>query len=324
MNSTKFKVLVLNIGCSNIKRLIYQGTPESVLCLDILSVPTPDEPNKILSTCEEIMRDVLTPDCIITTSFSNSVITETTQGVFRLHVQSHESDVDRTPPSYTETGYSNMFQTVAQRIGEYKDGILKRSLPVSAFVSAQLANEKEWNAWDWTHASNSGYWHQEKQQWIDFPELDKVISRRIVSPGCVIGQYLAKVPIMVGGHDTLFITANTPQAYISTDTYPTVSVPVEFFEPEDEDSDEIRWLLDPEQRLYKQLLFKPSAKFSVENYEKVAAFLSNNCDSKTEIVVVGPFAQTMAIYLADNSEYYVSVRPHAQHEEAAKFAMRCL
>ena len=328
------KVLVLDIGCSNTKKLIYQQISDNkVLCLSKDVRPTPSDrtgPNieNMVELCSEfISGDWAKVDCIITTSFSNSVVVETTEGAALIHPPERDGspaeDLLYDLPLYTETGYSTQFPHISQRLHNLEYGAkveYKRRLPVSAYISSKLCDNNEWNIWDWTHASNSGNWNQEKQQWIPNPEINK-IPIETVSPAYIIGC-MGNTPVMVGGHDTLFISANDRRPYIYTGTYTTVSFPQAVFTPDKRVNEDVRWLLDPIQNLHEQLLLKTPSILNDNYFAKIIDFIG---DYEDQIVVAGSFVHTI-INTLNSRELGCSfiVHPHIQHAEAAKFALRHL
>ena len=320
------KILILDIDSSNTKKFIYQGFDDNVLCIEKDYCPTPEKLDDMLKTCIELVNDSPQVDCILTTSFSNSVVVETKEDSAILHYPTREGREDSQAPEYSKTGYSTLFPKISERLKDLDARAnvkFKRRLSVSGYINAKLCYNNEFNKWDWTHASNSGNWDQEKQEWIS-QEYIRQIPKGTVSPAYIIGEYL-KVPVMVGGHSSTFISANTKQAYISTGKYTTVSVPEDIFQPDDNDINDVRWLLDPAQNLHEQLIFETPLELDKDYFNRIAEFLEGY---ENNVVVAGPFAHNMAFQLSDiksDAEMYTfEVRRNAQHEEAAKFALRHL
>ena len=320
------KVLILDIGFSDINKFIYHGFEDNVLCIEKDYCPTPNKLDGMLKSCIELVNDSPQVDCILTTLFSNALVIETEEDNAILHEPTREGRTDYDVPEYSQTGYSTLFPRISGRLTDLDARAnvgFKRRLPVSGYISAKLCENNEFNKWDWTHASNSGNWDQEKQEWIS-QEYIRQIPKGTVSPTYIIGKY-SEIPVMVGGHSSTFISANTKQAYISTGNYTTVSVPVDIFLPDDNDINDVRWLLDPAQNLHEQLIFKTPSELDKDYFTRIAKFLKGY---EENVVVAGPFAHNMAFQLSDiNSDaeiYTFAVRRNAQHEEAAKFALRHL
>ena len=320
------KVLILDIGCSNTKCFAYQGDADRVSLIEWKQFQTQlNSIEEIVKDCEYIIDAFVKidkPDCILTTSFSDSVVAVDNRGDIKLHAPSDICISGRELPSYLETGYSNVFSGLFPRLHDLrKDRTLLRALPVSAFISSVLCFNTDWKTWDWTHASNTGAWKQARQEWIP-SEFSDLFPSEAVSPAKIIGDRL-DIPVMLGGHDQMFITANTTRAYVSTGTWTTVSVPQYIFLPDESEGAEVRWLRDPSQTLHKQVCFKTPKKLTEDVFNRIDAFLQKNMVETKEIAVVGSFAHQMAAELKLR-DFIPRVREFMQHEEAAKFALRHL
>ena len=320
------KVLILDIGCSNTKCFAYQGDADRVSLIEWKQFRTQlNSIEDIVRGCEHIIDAFVKidkPDCILTTSFSDSVVAADNRGDIKLHAPSDICVSEWELPPYLETGYSKVFSGLFLRLHDLKNNrTLLRALPVSAFISSVLCFNTEWETWDWTHASNTGAWQQAHQEWIP-SEFSNLFSSETVSPAKIIGER-EDIPVMLGGHDQMFITANTIRAYVSTGTWTTVSVPQYIFLPDESERDKVRWLRDPSQTLHKQVCFKTPQELTEDVYNRIDAFLQRNMVETKEIAVVGSFAHQMAAELKGRG-FIPRVREFMQHEEAAKFALRHL
>ena len=325
------KVLILDIGCSNTKCFAYQGDGERVSLIEWKQFSTQlNSIKEIVKDCEHIIDAFVKidkPDCILTTSFSDSVVAVDNRGSIKLHAPSDACVSERELPPYLETGYSKVFSGLFPRLHDLKNersgrfNTMLRALPISAFISSVLCFNTEWKTWDWTHASNTGAWKQSHQEWI-LSEFSHLFSSETVSPAKIIGER-EDIPIMLGGHDQVFITANMTSAYVSTGTWTTASVPQYIFLPDESESDKVRWLRDPSQSLHKQICFKTPRKLTEDVFNRIDAFLQKNMVETKEIAVVGSFAHQMAAEL-QGRDFIPRVREFMQHEEAAKFALRHL
>ena len=325
------KVLILDIGCSNTKCFAYQGDADRVSLIEWKQFRTQlNSIEEIVKDCEHIIDafvEIDKPDCILTTSFSDSVVAVNYTGGIKLHAPSDTCVSERELPPYLETGYSKVFSGLFPRLHDLKNersgrfNTMLRALPVSAFISSVLCFNTEWKTWDWTHASNTGAWKQARQEWIP-SEFGDLIPWETVSPAKIIGER-EDIPVMLGGHDQMFITTNTTRAYVSTGTWTTVSVPQYIFLPDESERDKVRWLRDPSQTLHKQVCFKTPQELTEDVYNRIDAFLQRNMVETKEIAVVGSFAHQMAAELKLRG-FIPRVREFMQHEEAAKFALRHL
>ena len=323
------KVLILDIGCSNTKCFAYQGDADRVSLIEWKQFRTQlNSIEEIVKDCEHIIDAFVKidkPDCILTTSFSDSVVAVNSKGAIKLHAPLAPCNSERQLPPYLETGYPTVFPGLLLRLHDLKNERkfrnMDRALPVSAFISGMLCFNIEWKTWDWTHASNTGAWQQAHQEWIP-SEFSSLIPWETVSPAKIIGER-EDIPVMLGGHDQMFITANTIRAYVNTGTYTTVSVPQDIFDPQDDESDRVRWLRDPSQTLHKQVCFKTPEVLTGGVYDHIAKFLQNSMVETKEIAVIGSFAHQMAAELKLR-DFIPRVREFMQHEEAAKFALRHL
>jgi sugar (pentulose or hexulose) kinase len=325
------KVLILDIGCSNTKCFAYQGDADRVSLIEWKQFRTQlNSIEEIVKDCEHIIDafvEIDRPDCILTTSFSDSVVVVNHRGELTLHAPLDSCVSERALPPYLETGYPTVFPGLLPRLHDLKNERsqqfknMDRALPVSAFISGMLCFNIDWKKWDWTHASNTGAWQQAHQEWIP-SEFSDLIPWETVSPAKIIGER-EDIPVMLGGHDQMFITARTIRAYVNTGTYTTVSVPQDIFSPRDDEKDSVRWLRDPSQTLHKQVCFKTPEVLTGGVYDHVARFLEKSTLETKEIAVVGSFAHMMATELR-NRGFTPRVREFMQHEEAAKFALRHL
>ena len=147
---------------------------------------------------------------------------------------------------------------------------VKRILPISTFLSAYLAGNKDWNTWDYTHASNSGMFNMHSLNWDS-------CMMPFINAGCINGtlyspsHYLKKdsMSVHLGGHDTTFLYPVTTDGYISTGTWITAGKVQHEYKWE-RTSLPVRWILDANGRYHKQLCLHSS---DPDKYIKLAEFL---------------------------------------------------
>lgn len=147
---------------------------------------------------------------------------------------------------------------------------VKRILPISTFVSSYIAGNKDWNVWDYTHASNSGMFNMHTLNWdscmLPFIAAN-CINGVLYSPRHYIKRDI--MDIHVGGHDTTFLYYGSPDGYITTGTWITAGKVQEKYKWERSNLP-VRWILDANGRYHKQLCLHSS---DPDKYIKLAEFL---------------------------------------------------
>ena len=237
------RVMVIDIGNSNLKIDIWR---DDTLIYNH-ATPTSDKFSENLAVIDNafLKRE---HDAVIVLSMSDSVIYETASGEpirLQYHEPSHPWFTGELP-SYVECGLSratalngmlnqvSMIKHLFHAERTFRKNP-KRILPVSAYIAAHLAGQKDFNSWDLTHATNSGFFNGQKPSKGDsrFPLAgwhkcvddiieDGLIDEKILGSYDQLDQY-----IFIGGHDTTFANAlDVPYAtkpYISCGTWLTVS-----------------------------------------------------------------------------------------------------
>ena len=190
---------------------------------------------------EESQDRMLPIDRVMVISFSDAVFYEKTDGSF--HQLDHSSFVPAHPecPPYQITGKptNSTLNSIANQILHLRDTVglqnIRRILPPSAFIIAQLAGVSDWKTWDITHASNSGMWDYKKGKWHvamqPFFEAG-VIAEKVAPCRAVVSEFPAGVKYLLGGHDSTFVNANdvpySTKPYLSLGTWTTASAESEF------------------------------------------------------------------------------------------------
>ena len=152
-------ILVLDIGCSYTKAFVYRNN-KVIEKWRLKTILTADG---IMNASRKLVNradaEGFEFSVVIPTSFSESVIVEDVEGNLELFGPTLPFEVANAPlPPYIATGYPSTFPGVGRILYhlislEYP---IRRALPVSAMISAQLAGNADWKFWDWTHASNTG------------------------------------------------------------------------------------------------------------------------------------------------------------------------
>lgn len=185
---------------------------------------------------EESHNRLLPIDRVMVISFSDAVFYEKTDGSF--HQLDHIDFVLAHPgcPPYQITGKptNSTLNSIANYLLHLRDTVglqnIKRILPPSAFIVAQLAGNSDWKTWDITHASNSGIWDYEKENWHEtmqpFFEAG-VIAEKVVASNAVVSEVPSGVKYLLGGHDSTFANVNdvpySTKPYLSLGTWTTAS-----------------------------------------------------------------------------------------------------
>lgn len=310
-------ILVLDIGCSRMKSVIYRGNK----LLEKTSVVTPQNAEGIMKVSVDLVNkayaDGYELSGIIPTSFSESVIVEDQAGKLMLFGPVLPVPWMSGPrPSYDETGYpDNSFVGVCRILHRLKSTGLysfRRALPVSAMVAVQLVSNTEWKTWDWMHASNTGLygnkqWLVDAESFEDWLDVDGT-----VSPDTIVGELADGTPVFLGGHDSLFGIYPEGGAYVSCGTYITASQPSEFMSNPGED---VRYVQDVRGTYHRQLCFESQGELSQADALRIYEFLKT-----FDVKVFGSYANEMADMLRD-----YSILPHlaedtenAQHWGAAQ------
>ena len=316
-------VAVIDIGNSFTKAYMCQASRKGIEVLKESRKRTARSFDGIFAGVTDLLSEVEADGFylsgIIFSGFSDAVVLHYVTGKYQLvFALDPGQQQTRFNLPYSRTGYTTLFPNLHERLRTaHLHGKIARALPVSAMVAARLCGNTAWKHWDITHASNSGMWDHISQKWITTEHSD-IIDPHIVLPASVVGDYL-HIPVMVGGHDTLFCCANTPKAYVTTGTWTIASQPQQAFSPDTDQETAVRWLCDAESRLHKQILFKTPETLEDLVFERVANFM-DGCD--VEIVVSGAFAKEMADRLKQHFD--ITLVENLQYTEAAQYAWRHL
>lgn len=290
-------ILILDIGCTHLKSIIYRAG--SIIYQHV--VETPDNASDIMHYASYFadlaLQDGFELSGIIPMSFSESVITESPNGELTLYgVYPDVPSVSR--PSYEQTGYPyDVFKGVCMTLPHLKSSgqQLHRVLPVSAMIAVVLAANHSWKMWDHMHASNTGLygngkWLPEAEQYSDWIYLEHTGSP---FRSCV-GSYEG-IPVLLGGHDTLFAMYPKSFAYISCGTYITASQPQSFMvEAKEGWEKNVRWVQDVNGVYHRQLCMKSTGKIDHNQIIEICHFLSTD-----NVLVFGSYAQEMSEVLVD-------------------------
>lgn len=285
-------ILVLDIGCSYMKSIIYRGND----LLEKTTQFTPHEASGIVQAAFDLISKAYADGYelagIIPTSFSESIIVEDQDGKLILFGPVLPASWMHEPrPSYDETGYPmDSFVGVCRALQRLKSTHLysfRRALPVSAMVAVQLAGNTQWKTWDHMHASNSGLYGNGK--WIKAAEPYEACLNILetASPNTCVGEMTDGTPVFLGGHDSLFNIYPKGEAYVSCGTYITASEPAKFME---NGAEAVRFVQDAVGNYHRQICFESLGHLSQMHALKIYEFLKTTCLVK----VFGSYANEMA------------------------------
>lgn len=288
---------VIDVGCSYIKSYL-------VIDNDVVNchkIPTRFETLKedVMRCFEQVGRDHSQSTIVISTS--DSVVVEDKDG--RVGWREHDFPAHwmegQTPykksghPRYEKLkGCANQMIHEAYAISDFP--LIKRILPVSAYVATLLADNPDWNGWDITHATNSGFWDYDKAGWADEakPFIDAGVIDAKVYPCDTLVEGNTFRRVFLGGHDSVFTNAvDTPYStkpYISCGTWTTVSVPYDM-ERGIPDRGVARYIAAPNGSVLKQLCFPSDPKELKKSAKKIYEFLSRQFDGVSSIPKIQVF-----------------------------------
>lgn len=319
---------VIDIGCSQVKEIWFN---ENVMAVP-KRLPTQLHTMSDIDVLVEKLQETADDATTIVTSYSDSVIVEMKDGELR-HVFPKPTNTLVFPvdlPRYQESGKPRNSELAGIGLSlinyqrQYGLDPIHRILPVSTYIAARLAADKEWNTWDITHASNSGMWDYTTGQWHARMEdfIDRaIINAEVVKPNREVGNN-----ILIGGHDQVFANANdTPYSskpYLSVGTWVTASVEAHLA-PKDNASP-ARFVVAPNGTILEQLCINVSAKGHDACYELTTEFFEKRMTEKVhhpEIRLFGGWAdEAYGIWAKHPTLRFKNMGKHFQHEQTAKYA----
>lgn len=291
---------------------------------------------------------------VIVISMSDNTVWESPEGYVRwLPAQepTHEyARLEELPP-YQETGKPkkeilngvfNHLQLIKTQINSRMFGKKVRILPMSGFVASSLADEKSFNHWDLTHASNSGVFNYQISNVHDprFPKsgwhsciadiLERGWIHRNILPSSHILKAPDKTPIVLGGHDSTFANAlhgiHSSKPYVSCGTWWTASVESELSRHwKDEGA---RYIVAPNGSILKQLCRPAIPHENAATAKTICRFFSNHLIKETQspIRVFGAWRETMYETLCSLNSGFEFELMHENYlsEQAARYAAKCI
>ena len=307
-------ILVLDIGCSYTKAFLYRNNK----VVEKWQLETTLTADGIIDASKKLVDRAYTEgfeiSVIIPTSFSESVIVEDIDDTLSLFGPTLPFKIVDAPlPPYISTGYPSTFPGVGRILYHLMklECPIRRALPVSAMVSAQLAGNPDWYIWDCTHASNTGLYGD--GQWKKEAHLyhEWLNTSQSVSPFTCVGKMENGVPVLLGGHDTLFAIYPESEAYVSTGTYIIASEPAGFMSRIPEVSDSVRYVQDTLGNYHRQICFKAPRPLSLDVARQIHEFLNTPA-----IRVFGVYAHELGNLLTEFqfSSIYDDIPEHAQFD----------
>ena len=239
-------IMVIDIGNSNLKIHIWRMGRSPSLIYDHVTPTSPRFADN-LEVIDNAFKN-READGYIVLSMSDSIIYETATGEpIRLqHNEPSHPYFRGDLPSYVECGLprANPLGGMLNQVSMVKHLLRsehgfrknpKRILPVSTYVATHLAKHLEFNQWDITHATNSGFFNSQRVNPTDdrFPLagwhkcVDDIIEDELLNPSILPSHHRIGNKVFIGGHDSTFANAmDVPygtKPYISCGTWLTVS-----------------------------------------------------------------------------------------------------
>lgn len=336
------RTLIIDIGCSYTKCFIH-SEKEALL----YQVKTP---NTILGMLRTLRQQLIKTECylhyiaheeshdrmlpidrVMVISFSDAVFYEKTDGSFYQLDYSNLVPAHPECPPYQITGKptNSTLKSIANQMLHLRDTVglenIKRILPPSAFIVAQLAGVSAWKTWDLTHASNSGMWDYEKARWHTAMQqfIDAgVIDEKVAACNAAVSEFPAGVKYLLGGHDSTFVNANdvpySTKPYLSLGTWTTASAESEFRKLDQHHPS--RFVIAPNGTILHQLCIQ-SSKHSLQQGLK---FLERK-QLSAPVKVFGGWAKEVVPQLKSDTLKFECVDPTEHsflHEQAAIYAQR--
>ena len=268
-------------------------------------------------------------DRVMVISFSDAVFYEKTDGSFHQLDYIHSVPAHPECPPYQVTGKptNSTLNSIANYLLHLRDTVglknIKRILPPSAFIIAQLAGNPDWNTWDITHASNSGMWDYKKERWHEtmqpFFEAG-VIAEKVLACRAVVFEFPSGVKYLLGGHDSTFVNANdvpySTKPYLSLGTWTTASAESPFRKRDRHHPS--RFVIAPNGTILHQLCIQ-SSKHSLQQGIK---FLERK-QLSVPVKVFGGWAKEVMPQLKSDTVFFecVDFTEHSfLHEQASIYA----
>lgn len=304
---------IIDIGCSFIK---------SYLILDGRVVDC----QKMKTNADTILQDTIL--CFAKTgserSQSTMIISTSDSIVWEDHKGNAHWIEHQTPknwqdghPTYEVSGHPcyDMLKGAAnqmlyvQRIVGLKN--IKRILPLSAYIATMIADNPDWNGWDITHASNSGFYDYQRGRWAK--EADPFIDAGVIDEtiySCdhrVEGNTFRR--IYLGGHDSVFANANDggihTKPYTSCGTWTTHSVPVYPIEDFREDKG-FRYVKAPNGIVLKQMCYPSTVQKLPVVCSNLYNFFTEFCkDERPTITLFGSWSEEIKKELKETDKYKI-------------------
>jgi len=347
------RIQVFDIGNSHLKCDIWDFTHSTSPPNLIFSNHTPT--SRDMSDNLEVIQsyyDRNEKDAVIILSMSDSIVYESPEGYIRwipAGEPTHPYARLETKPPYRETGKPhrevldgcfNQLRMVMTQL-RTNNFFKSRILPFSGYVAAHLAEDKAFNKWDITHASNSGVFsYQLPSNDKRFPNsgwhpcIDDIIEAGYIDRQIVRSNHILvapdNTPIFVGGHDTTFANAldipYSTKPYISCGTWLTVSVESSV-RPNWKDEG-ARYIIAPNGAVLKQLCFESPQTESgkIDAVKRIQDFLTKNLVGNTPITLFGAWRKTLSELINDRELDRHIIMTHGDYltEQAALWTLKKL
>ena len=263
---------VIDVGCSFIKSYLLNEEHELQQTYRL--------PNEESALFENIMmcfdccgREGATSAIVI--SLSDSVVWEDMDGNPNwIHYDTPDCWMEGLTP-YEKSGHprNDKLRGAANQMLSLVDNVgfdnIRRILPVSAYVATLLADNPDWNGWDLTHATNSGFYDYTKEGWAKEAEafIEAGLIDEKIYPADMLVEGNTFRRVFLGGHDSVFSNAvdipYSSKAYVSCGTWLTVSIPYDMDQGISH-SQNVRYIAAPNGQVLKQICF-PRCPGKVDN-----------------------------------------------------------
>lgn len=321
-------VFVLDIGCTNLKGLVFRLNE----VMEHWVIPTPENTSELSEACLSMYGNATnegyTINRHIVISHSDGIIYEEQDGTPHRLAPDFDIPFQTGLPLASLTGKPQ--QPDLKGVGNQllwlsNQGVSpRRVLPVSTYIAATLCGNNDWIQWDITHASNSGVYNQHEMTWHPIVEnlIDQgAIGEVILPPNARIPNSLG-IDMCVGGHDTLFAVSEKVTPYVSCGTWVTASVPViegSRILSQPPAPPYTRYLRSPDGTLLRQICFANNADTPKHITNHISVL-----ELGVEIPLFGSWAADLYRRLRDTRyECFVNVDPDGTYlpRQAALYAM---
>ena len=307
---------VIDVGCSFIKSYIVAG--DDVVHCERIKTNFDTMAEDTMRLFERSAKIHTQSSIVISTS--DSVVGEDNSGNVKWLEHQFPRYWRGRSTSYKKSGHpqnndlkgaANQMREIVKIAGLMK---MKRILPVSTYIATLLADNPDWNGWDLTHATNSGFYDYDKAGWADEaqPFIDAGVIDAKIYPCDTLVEGNTFRRVFLGGHDSVFANAvdipYSTKPYISCGTWTTVSAPYDM-ERGIPDRGNARYIAAPNGVVLKQYCF-PSDPDELDRSAKTIFRFFNDFE-RPSIKIFGSWSKEMYNILSDRYALLMDwIEPH--------------